>query len=63
MNSRYDYILGYINGYQDGQQGARFRIRSEHDRGYEDGEDPEYPRRDLEHINGTIEERLSFFAV
>ena len=68
-----DYILGYLNGYQDGTEGHRSpdqphrsSYNAGYDHGHEDGiynEDPDYSRADLDELNRVTGERLSFFAV
>ena len=68
-----DYILGYVNGYEDGNHCKRAQDHPQrnsysagYDCGYEDGvyhEEPDYTRDDLEDFREVEEDRLSFFAI
>lgn len=67
-----EYILGYINGYEDGTKGDRAKDHPQrnaynvgYDCGYEDGwynEEPDYTRDNLDNFR-RIENRLSIFAI
>jgi len=68
-----DYILGYVNGYEDGEQGRRApdhprrnSYNAGYDCGHEDGvngERPDYRRGDLDNFRRMEKDRLSFFAI
>lgn len=68
-----EYILGYVNGYNDGRKGERAQdypqrrnYNAGYDCGHEDGiynEAPDYTQNDLNDFHRIEENLLSFFAV